>query len=463
MSNSSFPLNRRRFIGGAAAAAAAATVASTGSPFSALGAHAASAPQTRSPRKQSAGGGYGPIAPVRDQATGLELLCLPAGFEYISYGWTNDPMDDGTPTPGSHDGMAAFWSKGRALVVRNHERGNGTPFTNAAVYDPTSAGGTTNLVFHPGEGRWESSYASLSGTIRNCAGGPTPWGSWLTCEETTQVNNAGTADEMRHGYVFDVPADGLSDALPLPGLGRFSHEAVAVDPATGIVYLTEDATPSGFYRFVPTTPGDLTSGRLQMLAIAGVPTTYSAGTGTTWGVTDWVTIDTPDPAPGELSTVRQGLAKGGSAITRGEGVWYGNGHIYFISTSGGPVGQGQVFDYDPIADTLTVMFASPSADVLNAPDNCCITPQGGLVLCEDGSGEEFMHGLTADGEIFQLAKNNADLTAGTAGKPVNAQDYRGSEWAGATFEVKHGKWLFANLQSPGVTFAITGPWSDGGL
>jgi uncharacterized protein len=459
----SISLSRRRFIGGAAAAAAA-TAAVTGSPFSALGAKASPAPTGRAPRKQHGSGGYGPLAPVRDQATGLELLSLPAGFEYISYGWTGDPMDDGTPTPSSHDGMAAFWSKGRSLIVRNHERGNGTPFTSAqATYDPTSAGGTTNLVFHPGAGRWESSYASLSGTIRNCAGGPTPWGSWLTCEETTQVNGAGTPGEMRHGYVFDVPADGVSDAVPLKGLGRFSHEAVGVDPATGIVYLTEDSTPSGFYRFVPTTPGDLTSGRLQMLAIAGVPTTYSADTGTTWGVTDWVTIDNPDPAPGELSTVRQGLAKGGSAITRGEGVWYGNGHIYFISTSGGPVGEGQVFDYDPVADTLTVMFASPSGAVLNAPDNCCITPQGGLVLCEDGGGEEFMHGLTLDGEIFQLAKNNADLTAGTAGKPVAAQNYSGSEWAGATFEAKHGKWLFANLQSPGITFAITGPWGDGGL
>ena len=85
------------------------------------------------------------------------------------------------------------------------------------------------------------------------------------------------------------------------------------------------------------------------------------------------------------------------------------------------------------------------------------------MLCEDGGGAEFLHGLTLDGEIFKFAMNNADLTAGTAGKSVPAQDFRGSEWAGATFEAKHGKWLFANLQSPGITFAITGPWHNGGL
>jgi uncharacterized repeat protein (TIGR03803 family) len=137
--------------------------------------------------------------------------------------------------------------------------------------------------------------------------------------------------------------------------------------------------------------------------------------------------------------------------------------VYFVSTSGGPAGQGQVFDYDPASDTLTVLFASPSGDVLNAPDNICVSPRGGLVLCEDGGGDEYLHGLTLDGQIFPLARNNADLRGGTAGKAVAPNDYRGSEWAGATFEVKHGQWLFANLQSPGVTFAITGPWSAGGL
>jgi uncharacterized protein len=459
MTLESTSVNRRGFIGGVVAAAAAGTVASS---LGALGVRAAGNPA--SVRRKPKASDYGPLAPVRDEATGLPLLLLPKGFEYISYGWTGDLMANGAPTPSSHDGMATF-RKGRVLhLVRNHERGNGTPFADpGSTYDPTASGGTTNLVFDPHAGEWLDSYPSLSGTIRNCCGGPAPWGSWLTCEETTQVNNPGTADEVRHGFVYDVPADGTSDAVPLTQLGRYSHEALCVDPRSGIVYLTEDATPSGFYRFVPDRKGDLSSGRLQMLAIDGVPDTYDAPTGTSWEVTDWVDIDNPNPGPGELSTVAQGQAKGGTAITRGEGAWFGNHRAYFISTSGGPVGEGQVFEYDPRRDELSVLFASPAAATLNAPDNMTVSPRGGLVLCEDGSGEEFLHGLDTDGTIFPFASNAVDLTGGTAGKSVPAQDFRSSEWAGATFEPKHGEWLFANIQTPGITFAITGPWHTGAL
>jgi hypothetical protein len=93
----------------------------------------------------------------------------------------------------------------------------------------------------------------------------------------------------------------------------------------------------------------------------------------------------------------------------------------------------------------------------------CVSPRGGLVLCEDGSGMEFVHGLTTGGEIFRFAANNADLRGGTGGKNVAPNDYRGSEWAGAVFEPKNGSWLFVNLQSPGITLAITGPWQQGAL
>ncbi len=453
------PVNRRGFIGGAIGAVAAATVASS---LGTLGTRAAADPA--SIRRKPKASDYGPLSPVRDEATGLPLLLLPKGFEYLSYGWTGDPMANGAPTPSAHDGMAAF-RRGRVVhLVRNHERGNGTPFADPdSTYDPTSAGGTTNLVFDPHAGEWLESYPSLSGTIRNCCGGPTPWGSWLTCEETTQVNAPGTADEVRHGFVYDVPADGTSDAVPLTQLGRYSHEALCIDPASGIVYLTEDATPSGFYRFVPRRRGDLTDGRLQMMAIDGVADVYAAPTGASWEVSDWVDIDEPNPGPGETSTVAQGQAKGGTAIARGEGAWFGNRRAYFISTSGGPVGQGQVFEYNPRRNELSVLFASPAAAVLNAPDNVTVSPRGGLVLCEDGSGDEFLHGLDTDGTIFPFAMNIADLSGGTAGKNVPPDDYSGSEWAGATFEPRRGNWLFANLQSPGITFAITGPWEKGAL
>ena len=427
-------LARRSFLQGTAALAGATAL--TG--FEALG---------RAPLAVAApaagDGGYGPLHPTRDQTTGETLIALPRGFEYLTFGRTGDVMDDGIATPGSHDGMAAFRDDELVRIVRNHERGTGTAFASGMTYDSAAGGGTTTLVFDPDAGALVGSHASRAGTIRNCAGGPTPWGSWLSCEETTDVV-AGT----RHGYVFEVPADGTSSGEPLVGLGRYSHEAAAVDPATGYVYLTEDATPSGLYRFVPASPGNLAAGgQLQMLAIGDTPTqTYSDAGPKSYGQVSWVDIDIPDPAPGTPGTVMEGIAKGGASFERGEGIWYGNGRIYFVSTSGGP-SRGQVFELDPATDELRLIFHSPSLDVLDSPDNICVSPRGGLVLCEDGSGQEYLHGLTLDGSIFRFAENLIN----------------GSEWAGATFEPKNGSWLFVSLQSPGITFAITGPWRNGAL
>jgi secreted PhoX family phosphatase len=446
-------MGRRGFLRGAAALGAGALL---GGPFSALAARAAGATPAAGTGRPS-GAGYGPLFPTRDQATGLELLLLPRGFEYTSFGWTGDVMADGRLTPGNHDGMAAFRDGDLVRLVRNHERGAGTPFAGAdRTYDPTAGGGTTSLTFDPEAGRLVGSYASLSGTIRNCAGGPTPAGTWLSCEETTMVS----ADGTRHGYVFEVPADGAATAEPLRAMGRFNHEATATDPTTGIVYETEDAGRSGLYRYVPDVADDLAAGGvLEAMVLDGTNDTIGWTTGTSAAVAGWVTVDNPDYAPGQASPWTQVTAKGAARISRGEGAWYGNGVVYVISTDGGPARQGQVFAYDPAADTFTCVFASPSAAVLNAPDNVCVSPRGGLVLCEDGSGLEFLHGLSTDGEIFPFAQNNVvlDGTKGFTGS------FLGSEWAGATFEPKNGSWLFANLQSPGMTFAITGPWRQGAL
>ncbi len=427
-------LARRSFLQGGIALAGAAVV--TG--FEALGTRTAGA----APRPASAG--YGPLAPVADGTTGEALISLPAGFRYVTFGRTGEPMDDGIPTPSSHDGMAAFEFGRHIRIVRNHERGAGEAFASGMTYNPGAGGGTTTLVFDRLRGRLVSSRASLAGTIRNCAGGPTPWGTWLSCEETTDV-----VGDLRHGYVFEVPSNRPGSGEPLTGLGRFSHEAVAIDPWTGIVYLTEDDTPSGLYRFVPNRPRRLDrGGRLQMLKIGDAAyETYADPTGTDYGRVRWVDIDEPDPAPDATSTVQQGLAQGGASIRRGEGIWYGNDRIYFVSTNGGPAGQGQIFELNPRNDRLRVLFASPDAATLNAPDNITVSPRGGIVLCEDGSGQEFLHGLTPRGEVFPFAENLLNT----------------SEWAGATFSPIVGDWLFANLQNPGITLAITGPWWRGAL
>jgi secreted PhoX family phosphatase len=348
---------------------------------------------------------------------------------------------------------------GRTRLVRNHERGRSTAFGGVA-YDPVGGGGTTTLEFDTRRGELVGSWDSLSGTITNCAGGPTPWGSWLTCEETNSFHT------FPHGYVFEVPADGMGDPQPIRQMGRFSHEAVAVDPDSGFVYETEDAgSSSGFYRFVPNVPGMLAAGgSLFMLKVKGV---HQANLGASYtnGATfdvEWVPIANPENplsnAPGNF-VFGQGRVLGAANFARLEGCWYGNdAKIYVVSTNGG-IGQGQIWVYDPKAETMSLLFQSPGASVLNSPDNITVSPRGGLVLCEDGSGEEFLHGLTLDGEIFPFAKNTVVLN-----KERNEieGDFKGSEFAGACYS-PDGRWLFVNIQSPGITFAITGPWNAGAL
>jgi secreted PhoX family phosphatase len=197
-----------------------------------------------------------------------------------------------------------------------------------------------------------------------------------------------------------------------------------------------------------------------MLGIAGAPQhdTRSGQTAFVKRQAVWYDIPNPDADQG-VSVYNQGFTQGAARFARLEGAWWGNGVVYFVSTSGGNVGQGQVWAYDPTANELWLVFESPAAAVLNAPDNICVSPRGGLVLCEDGNGLEFMHGLTDDGHLFPFCQNNVVLNGERNGFVGN---FTGSEFAGATYS-PDGNWLFANVQSPGITFAITGPWGRGAL
>lgn len=450
-------------------------------------------------------GPYGPVAPRADKSTGLKLLQLPQGFQYRSFAWTGDVMENGEPVPGSHDGMAVVRDHGpNTVLIRNHERAltaapigapaqYDTAFINAGTTSGFPGGGNTYLVFRGHE--WREVGPALGGTIVNCAGGSTPWGSWLTCEET--MVDLTPLGGKKHGYVFEVPAD-PSEATgnPIVGMGRMSHEAVAVDRASGKVYLTEDnRNMAGLYRFVPVNhcgaPGSLEDGgRLQAARVRGVPNAdlNVAVAGESFEL-EWVDIADPDANPGAYSdpTVTgtasgpflQARAQGCLRMARGEGISYHGGRMFIVDTAtgrdanGNPGrGEGAVWVLNLHTMRLKALFVSENPVAANNPDNITVSPRGGVVLCEDGGGvtDSFgfgdrMLGLTPHGESYVFCKNNVNLTAAdiaAAGKSVPPGDYRGREFAGACFD-KKGNVMFVNLQSPGITIAIWGPWHKGNL
>lgn len=412
--------------------------------------------------------GYGPLVPDPDG-----LLDLPKGFRYRVLSREGDPLRSGEGrVPSNCDGMAAFAGRrGHVRLVRNHENRVTAkipvPTVEGLTYDPMGKGGCTALELD-GRGDVLSERVAIAGTAVNCAGGRTPWDTWLTCEETE--DKAGTNGYTKdHGYVFEV--DGAdprrTGAVPLTALGRFQHEAVAIDPHSGILYETEDAfeKPFGlFYRFLPHEPlggvGSLRAGgRLEAMRVPGVPDLSAVQeTGTTFERIEWA----PVPDPQAAGTPIRFQDFGPKGITHGqklEGCYWGGSSVYFVSSfahrSEGSAGDhfGQVWRYEPQRRRLTLVIVfGPGTDVQlpgESPDNICLASDGGLMVCEDGGGAQHVFGLTRRGEVYAMARGRQNI--GTPEEP------EWGEFAGVTFAPDH-RTMFMNCYTPGTTFAVTGPW-----
>jgi len=417
--------------------------------------------------------GYGELLPDPEG-----VIDLPKGFRYQVFSRTGETMDDGLLVPPSHDGMAAFPGPGaKTILVRNHEVSVGEDNTGAfgdqnelakdfpwdLFYDPgkgrhAALGGTTTLIYDTHAQRLEKHSLSLTGTVRNCAGGPTPWLSWITCEES--VLRAEEPLSRDHGYNFEVPAVAKTQVfapLPLKAMGRFNHEAVAVHARSGTVYQTEDRADGLFYRFLPNERGRLArGGRLQALALRGQRsadtrnwTASEISPGQPLAVT-WVDIDNVESPEDDLRL--QGFDRGAAAFARGEGAWANGDEIYFASTDGGPKRGGQIWRYTASPNegtaeerrepaTLDLFLEPNDTNLLEYADNLTIAPWGDIVICEDGSGVDHVLGVTLQGQIYKLGRNAMN----------------NGEFAGAVFS-PDGSTLFVNIQSPGLTLAITGPW-----
>lgn len=492
-------VSRRQILTGGAAAGVGLSVAGV---LPSLAAPAAASSGSHGPRP--AGGR--PFPPLEDDPDGI--LALPAGFQYriVTREGQTDLLFGQGKTPAFHDGTGVVDAgRNRLTIVQNHEMTPhmsefGVPHVAGTVYDPGAAvaGGCT-VITTDGWGRPTAEWVGISGTVRNCAGGVTPWGTWLTCEETfinagatwSAAGQTGTY-EKSHGYAFEVTDAGSGHQVPRPikAFGRYEHEALAVEPNLRHVYLSEDASgPNGlFYRWsaphgvrlnrgLATTLGD-TAGKLEAMQIRlddgsilpDVAYLTSAQLGRPFKVT-WAEVADRDAVS---TPTRKQFADG--TVTRGkkfEGVWSNGSGIYIVNSfafgandlpADATKHDGMVWYYDFGDETITLVTYfphNPAAETEGAfpkyadltfdgPDNVTVTPWGTLILAEDGVKASHVLSSVPGGPTYAIARNQ--LSIGTSN---GAPTY--SEFTGPTFS-PDGRILFVNIQVPGITLAITGPW-----
>ncbi|MET8676752.1 alkaline phosphatase PhoX [Streptomyces sp. NPDC004647] len=292
---------------------------------------------------------------------------------------------------------------------------DGTGWIYVSNAEVGSGGGGVSAVKFNSSAAITGAYTILSGTNRNCAGGSTPWNTWLSCEEVDT------------GYVYETDPWGVNPAVQRAAMGRFNHEAAAADPVRKVIYLTEDKSDGRLYRFVPTTWGALSSGTLQVLKEVS-------------GVLSWANVPDPDGSP----TATRYQVSGAKVFNGGEGCYYRSDICYFTTK-----GDNRVWAYNAAANTLAVVYDdNVSGAPLTGVDNVISAAVGDLYVAEDGGNMEICI-ITPDDIVAPFLRVTGQSSSEICGPAFNPAGNR------LYFSSQRGT---SGSSSGGITYEVTGPF-----